>query len=277
MLRTPVVFGLALIVAVAAGGVCRADETSRAFICSMIDGAAARHALPAAFLTRLIWRESSFRSGVRSRAGAQGIAQFTPATAGERGLVDPFDPEAAIPASASYLADLKGRFGSLELAAAAYNAGPNRIARWRNGQASLPDETRAHVRFITGTDLAAPDDDASTQPDPLVADCLTTLASLRVEDAPSSGGALAEATLPWGVQLVAGPRKAKALQDYAILQRQYASVLADHDPTVIATRLGGRGNRSYYRIRIAFERRTSADGLCRQMRKAGAACLTVRN
>lgn len=277
MLHAPVVFGLALIVATAACGSCRAEETSRAIICSMIDRAAVRHALPASFLTRLIWRESSFRSGVRSHAGAQGIAQFMPATAGERGLVDPFDPEAAIPASASYLADLKGRFGSLELAAAAYNAGPGRIVRWRSGKADLPDETRAHVRFVTGTDLAAGDGDTAKQPEASVDDCLTTLASLRAEDGSSSRGALAQATLPWGVQLVAGPSKAKALKEYAALQRQHAGILADYGPTVIATKLGGRGNRTYYRIRVAFERRAGADGLCRQMRKAGASCLSVRN
>ncbi len=257
-------------------GAARAEETSRAIICGLIDRAAEQHALPASFLTRLIWRESSFRSGARSQAGAQGIAQFMPATANERGLVDPFDPEAAIPASASYLSELKSRFGSLDLAAAAYNAGPGRIAKWKSGQASLPGETRAHVRFVTGADLGLSRPDAERPAHP-PADCLTTLASLRAGGEPPSRGGLAEATLPWGVQLVAGPSKAKALKDYAGLQQRYAGILADHSPTVITTKLGGRGDRSFYRIRIAFETRGSADRLCQRMRRAGAPCLSVRN
>lgn len=258
-----------------AGTTARADETSRGVICGLIDRAAADHALPPSFLTRLIWRESSFRPDVRSRAGAQGIAQFMPATAGERGLADPFDPEAAIPASARYLSELRGRFGSLELAAAAYNAGPGRIARWQNGEASLPGETLAHVRFITGMSLlkgagASPGNDAS-------ADCLTTLAAIQTASPPKTRSALAEAIAPWGVQLVAGPDKARALDAYRSLQGRLGTLLRDHQPVVLTTQLGGRGQRSYYRVRIAFPDRASATRLCGRMRAAGAACLTTRN
>ena len=62
-------------------------------LCRLIDDAAKAQGLPAAFLTRLIFQESSFRAGVTSPAGAQGVAQFMPGTARERGLADPFDPE----------------------------------------------------------------------------------------------------------------------------------------------------------------------------------------
>jgi len=55
---------------------------------------------------------------VAIRAGAQGIAQFMPRTADWRGLADPFDPIAALHHSASYLGDLRKRFGNLGLAAA---------------------------------------------------------------------------------------------------------------------------------------------------------------
>jgi soluble lytic murein transglycosylase-like protein len=76
------------------------SETVDQALCRMIEGAAATHRLPVAFFTRLIWQESSFRPGVQSGAGAQGVAQFMPGTAAERGLADPFDPEQAIPKSA---------------------------------------------------------------------------------------------------------------------------------------------------------------------------------
>jgi hypothetical protein len=259
-------------------GAARAEESSRAVICAVIDRAAATHSLPASFLTRLIWRESSFRPQAVSPVGARGIAQFMPATASARGLTDPFDPEAAIPASASYLSELRGSFGSLDLAAAAYNAGPGRIARWRSGEASLPDETRAHVRFVTGANLTADarDGDAGRHAD-TGANCLATLAAIQASNPRETRSALAEAIAPWGVQLVAGPNKARALDDYRALQGRVGALLTGHQPTVITTRLGGRGARSYYRIRVAFDDRASADRLCRRMRSGGAACLTVRN
>ena len=48
-----------------------------------------------------------------SPAGAQGIAQFMPGTARERGLADPFDPEQAIPKAAEFIAHLSEQFGNL--------------------------------------------------------------------------------------------------------------------------------------------------------------------
>ena len=72
-----------------------------------------------------------------------------PGTAGERGLLDPFDPEAAIPKAASLLAELRQRFGNLGLAAAAYNAGPARVAKWLAEGGELPLETQNYVSTIT--------------------------------------------------------------------------------------------------------------------------------
>src|SRR5882724_9509279 len=95
-------------------------------LCTLIETAATENNLPVGFFTRLIWKESRFRSEAVSPKGAQGIAQFMPGTAEERGLEDPFDTATAIPASAHFLAELSQRFGNLGLAAAAYNAGPER-------------------------------------------------------------------------------------------------------------------------------------------------------
>ena len=139
----------ALAFAPAAAQAASKDESFDQAICRLIDEASAKEGLPTAFLTRLIWRESSFRPHVVSHAGAQGIAQFMPATARARGLENPFDPASAIPASASLLADHLRQFGNLGLAAAAYNAGPGRVRRFLAG-AGLPLETRDYVRFITG-------------------------------------------------------------------------------------------------------------------------------
>ncbi|MEM9370297.1 MAG: lytic transglycosylase domain-containing protein, partial [Pseudomonadota bacterium] len=99
-------------------------------ICDTIKSAADRNGLPRPFFARLIWKESRFDIKAVSPVGAQGIAQFMPATAKERGLANPFDPAQAIPASAHYLADLKEAFGNWGLAAAAYNGGPDRVSRF---------------------------------------------------------------------------------------------------------------------------------------------------
>ena len=76
----------------AATGKVESIETS---VCRLIESSARTQSLPVAFLTRLIWQESSFRPNTISPAGAQGIAQFMPKTADERGLANPFDPEEA--------------------------------------------------------------------------------------------------------------------------------------------------------------------------------------
>ena len=107
-------------------------------LCCLVETAARERRLPVPFLTRLIWQESSFRTTVTSRAGAQGVAQFMPGTALDRGLADPFDPEQAIPAAAHLLSDLRAQFGNLGLAAAAYNGGPNRVATWLTRSGGLP-------------------------------------------------------------------------------------------------------------------------------------------
>src|SRR3712207_3557464 len=73
-----------------------------------------------------------------------------PGTAAERGLLDPFDPEQAIPKSAELLRDHVRRFGNIGLAAAAYNGGPGRVANWLAVRGGLPEETRSYVLRITG-------------------------------------------------------------------------------------------------------------------------------
>ena len=103
----------------------------------------------------MIWQESGFKPnavGPMTRSGqrARGVAQFMPGTASDRGLFDLFDPVAALPKSAEFLAELHAEFGNLGLAAAAYNAGPQRVRDWIAGPGGLPAETRNYVIAITG-------------------------------------------------------------------------------------------------------------------------------
>ena len=119
-------------------------------VCEAVKTAAEENDIPIGFLVRLLWQESRFRAEEVSSAGAQGIAQFMPQTAVEMGLKDPFDPLQAIPASAKFLRKLHNQFGNLGLVAAAYNAGGGRIEKWLSRRSTLPKETHAYVKIITG-------------------------------------------------------------------------------------------------------------------------------
>src|SRR5262249_59523221 len=109
---------------------------------------------PLEFFARLLWQESNFRPnavGPVTRSGdrAQGIAQFMPRTAAERGLLDPFDPVQALPKAAEYLRELLADFGNLGLAAAGYNAGPRRVRDWLGGPGRPPGGAPTHVQTLT--------------------------------------------------------------------------------------------------------------------------------
>jgi hypothetical protein len=114
----------------------------------IINGAAQRWSVSATLLAAQLYAESNFNPFAQSRAGAQGIAQFMPGTATALGLDNPFDAEQAINAQAHLMRDLLRRFGSVPLALAAYNAGPNPVA----GCGCVPPfpETRAYVAKILG-------------------------------------------------------------------------------------------------------------------------------
>jgi hypothetical protein len=108
--------------------------------------AAARWDVSAALLAAQLMAESNFDPFASSPAGAQGIAQFIPSTAAAYGLDDPFDPVAAIDAQAHLMSDLLRRFGSPQLALAAYNAGPGAVGDC--GCVPAIPETQAYVSRI---------------------------------------------------------------------------------------------------------------------------------
>ena len=124
-------------------------------LCPIVEAVARDNDLPLEFFIGVIWQESRFRPheiGPITRNGqrAQGIAQFMPGTAVERGLSDPLNPIEALPKSGAFLAELRSEFGNLGLAAAAYNAGPQRVRDYLAGLRNLPPETRQYVLAITG-------------------------------------------------------------------------------------------------------------------------------
>ncbi len=110
-----------------------------------IESAAAANGIPASLLAALVSHESGFNPNAVSCAGAEGIAQFMPATAQGMG-VNPFDSTSAINGAAKLLGAYSSRFGSYANALAAYNAGPTAVARY-GGVPPYP-ETQAYVPTV---------------------------------------------------------------------------------------------------------------------------------
>ena len=109
---------------------------------------AQRWNVSAALLAAQAYKESGFNPFARSPAGAQGIAQFMPATAHAYGLSNPYDAAAAVDAQAHMMRDLLRQFASVPLALAAYNAGAARVGACM----CVPPipETQAYVAAILG-------------------------------------------------------------------------------------------------------------------------------
>ena len=93
-----------------------------------IKAAAQQYNVPWELLAAQLEQESGFDPNAVSGAGAQGIAQFEPATAAQYGLTNPFDPTASIYAEAHLMSDLHNQFGSWLAALAAYNAGSGNVS-----------------------------------------------------------------------------------------------------------------------------------------------------
>ena len=261
-----------------------ATESVHEALCRMIETASRQHGVAADFLVNLIWRESSFRDRAVSPAGAQGIAQFMPGTAAERGLNDPFDPEQAIPEAARLIADHVARFGNLGLAAAAYNAGPARVEKWLAKEVGLPAETRTFVLRVTGRsadDWAAQgrQDRQGGQPNEPARSCTTIVAALRRSPLPTrEPEPEGEAPFaPWGVQLAGNFSKERALAAFNQQRERYAGVIGEVHPMIIGTRLRSRGVATFYRVRVPAGSRAAADAMCNRIRQTGGACVVLRS
>lgn len=98
---------------------------------SMISEAAQRYNLNPDLLRAVIKVESNFNPSAESSAGAQGLMQLMPATAKSLGIDNPLDPSQNINGGAKYLRNMIDRFdGDVELALAAYNAGPGNVRKY---------------------------------------------------------------------------------------------------------------------------------------------------
>jgi hypothetical protein len=108
--------------------------------------ASRQYGVPAALLSAVAKQESGYNPHAVSPAGAKGLMQLMPGTARRLGVTNPFDPAQAVDGAARMLRDLTRRFGSTELALAAYNAGPGAVLKY-GGIPPYP-ETQRYVRNV---------------------------------------------------------------------------------------------------------------------------------
>ncbi len=111
-----------------------------------IASAAASHAVDPALVQAVIRVESNFDPGAISVDGAQGLMQLMPETAADLGVRNVWDPDENVRAGTAHLARLLEKFGDLELALAAYNAGEGAVER-HGGVPPYP-ETQQYVQRV---------------------------------------------------------------------------------------------------------------------------------
>lgn len=113
---------------------------------ALFQAAGAAHDVDPALLAAVAQVESGMNPSAVSPAGAQGLMQLMPGTAADLGVADPFDPAQAVDGAARLLRSHLDRFGTVELALAAYNAGAGAVSR-HGGIPPYP-ETQAYVRRV---------------------------------------------------------------------------------------------------------------------------------
>jgi soluble lytic murein transglycosylase len=125
---------------------------------TIVRGHAKNYDLDPALLAAVIYQESKFRAHARSSSGAIGLMQLLPSTAkgiavhtgGSRFQVSDLDnPEINVRYGAWYLRHLIDKYGDVDTALAAYNAGQENVDQWRaSGQGIVFPETRHYVKRV---------------------------------------------------------------------------------------------------------------------------------
>ncbi len=121
-------------------------RTPRGEIERLVKLSAADYGVDPALVEAIIERESAFDSNATSSAGARGLMQLMPQTAAGLGVTDSYDAAQNVAGGTRYLRSLLDRFGNVELAVAAYNAGPGAVRRY--GGIPPYEETRSYVRSV---------------------------------------------------------------------------------------------------------------------------------
>ena len=110
-----------------------------------IQAASSKYGVDAAVIAAVIEQESGGNPEARSPAGAMGLMQLMPGTARGLGVTDPYNPAQNIEGGTKYLSIQLNRFGRLDLALAAYNAGPGNVV---NSRYLYISETQNYIRRV---------------------------------------------------------------------------------------------------------------------------------
>ncbi len=111
---------------------------------SLIVGSASNYGVPPSIALAVAQQESGYDQGAIGSSGEVGVFQLMPGTAAELG-VNPYNLSENVNGGLAYLSQQYQRFGSWDMALAAYNAGPGRVA-----SGNVPASTRSYVSNILG-------------------------------------------------------------------------------------------------------------------------------
>jgi hypothetical protein len=247
--RSAIVCGL-----LAATGAAHAGTETRAEFASKICVAAELEAkannIDPAFFARLLWRESLFDPNVVSYKGA-------------------------------FLSDLRSQFGNLGLAAAAYNAGEQRVLNWQNGKGSMPLETQDYVAFVTGKDVEEWKVSTASFPIPAIGkgekfldDC-TSLASRKIKL--SEPGIASAPRKPWGALIAANFSERTALSMYQRLKLRFPKLIAERQPMITRKKNLSRGTRRIVLVMLGEATAKDAQATCQSLNAVGAPCVVRKN
>ena len=129
------------------GTLLPASAESGNWLDGVVTRASRRYGVEVGLIRAVIKAESNFNPKAVSHAGAQGLMQLMPATAGDYGVTDAFDVHQNIEAGTRHLAELLARYrGDVRLATAAYNAGAGAVER--HGGIPPFTETRVYVERV---------------------------------------------------------------------------------------------------------------------------------